>query len=202
MPGLPPTGGPCFGRERPAPRGTEDESGRALAGAHAKVVLFVGYSRIVTLPAEGIKIPFAMGQLPSASSSARAHGFTLLELLVVLVILGLIGAIAVPQVFKWLERANVDAARLQIEALSGNIDLYRLEVGAYPPTLEALVAKPDGAKRWNGPYLKKTVIPKDPWGRDYRYRVPGRHGPYDLFSLGSDGFEGGEGHKADIVSWK
>ena len=107
-----------------------------------------------------------------------------------------------PQVFKWLERANVDAARLQIEALSGNIDLYRLEVGAYPPTLEALVAKPDGAKRWNGPYLKKTVIPKDPWGRDYRYRVPGRYGPYDLFSLGSDGFEGGEGHKADIVSWK
>ena len=63
-------------------------------------------------------------------------------------------------------------------------------------------AEPDGAERWNGPYLRKTVIPKDPWGRDYRCWVPGRHGPYDLFLLGSDGTEGGEGHKADIVSWK
>ena len=143
-----------------------------------------------------------MGQLLTASPFSRARGFTLLELLVVLVILGLISAIAVPQVFKWLERANVDSAKLQIEALGGAVDLYRLEVGAYPPTLKALVAKPDGVDRWNGPYLGKSIVPKDPWGRDYRYRVPGRHGPYDLYSLGSDGLDGGEGHKADIVSWK
>lgn len=156
----------------------------------------------MTLRLDGNGIPFAMDRHRSASSSGRAPGFTLLELLVVLVILGLIGAIAAPRVFNWLERANVDAARLQMEALGGSIDLYRLEVGAYPPTLQALVAKPDGAERWNGPYLRKTVIPKDPWGRDYRYRMPGRHGPYDLFSLGSDGVEGGEGSSADIVSWK
>lgn len=149
-----------------------------------------------------IKVPAGMDHPPSTRARTGIAGFTLLELLVVLVILGLLGAIAAPQVFKWLERANADAARLQIDALGGAVDLYRLEIGTYPPTLEALVARPDGADRWNGPYLAKKALPKDPWGRDYRYRMPGEHGPYDLYSLGADGTEGGEGAASDIVSWK
>ena len=132
----------------------------------------------------------------------RARGFTLIELLVVLVILGLIGTIAAPQVFKWLEKANVDAARVQVEALGNSIDLYRLEVGSHPPTLAALVTKPVGVDGWNGPYLRKLTLPQDPWNREYQYRVPGEHGGYDLYSLGADGLKGGEGHNADITSWQ
>ena len=120
----------------------------------------------------------------------------------VLAILGLIATFAAPRVLKWLSGAKSDAARIQIEALGTGLDLYRLEVGSYPPTLEALVTQPSGADRWNGPYLKKIVVPKDPWGRDYVYRNPGENGPYDLVSLGSDGAEGGEGEDRDIVSWQ
>ena len=138
----------------------------------------------------------------SIRSRTRSGGFTLLELLAVLVILGLIGTVVTPRVFKWLEKANADAARVQIEALGGSIDLYRLEVGSYPPTLEALVKKPGGVRKWNGPYLRKTSIPRDPWGREYRYRAPGKHGPYDLYSLGADGVEGGDGSDADVKSWE
>ena len=132
----------------------------------------------------------------------RMRAFTLIELLAVIAILGLIAAFAVPQVLKWVSGARSDSARIQIEALGASIDLYRLEVGSYPPTLEALVEKPHGAERWNGPYLKKKVIPKDPWGHDYVYRYPGKNGGYDLMSLGSDNSEGGEGEQKDIVSWE
>lgn len=132
----------------------------------------------------------------------RIKAFTLIELLAVIAILGLIAAFAVPQVLKWVSGARSDSARIQIEALGASIDLYRLEVGSYPPTLEALVEKPHGAERWNGPYLKKKVIPKDPWGHDYVYRYPGKNGGYDLMSLGSDNSEGGEGEQKDIVSWE
>ncbi|NCF27487.1 MAG: type II secretion system major pseudopilin GspG [Gammaproteobacteria bacterium] len=132
----------------------------------------------------------------------RMRAFTLIELLAVIAILGLIAAFAVPQVLKWVSGARSDSARIQIEALGASIDLYRLEVGSYPPTLEALVEKPHGAERWNGPYLKKRVIPKDPWGHDYVYRYPGKNGGYDLMSLGADNSEGGEGEQKDIVSWE
>ncbi|MCB1743637.1 MAG: type II secretion system major pseudopilin GspG [Gammaproteobacteria bacterium] len=129
------------------------------------------------------------------------RGFTLLELLVVMAILALIATIAGPQVLRWLGGANVDAARAQITALSTTIDLYRLEVGRYPPSLEALIEKPAGEDRWNGPYLKRESIPKDPWNRDYEYKVPGEHGEYDLYSLGADGQDGGDGENADIGNW-
>ena len=132
----------------------------------------------------------------------RMRAFTLIELLAVIAILGLIAAFAVPQVLKWVSGARSDSARIQIEALGTSIDLYRLEVGSYPPTLEALVEKPHGAERWNGPYLKKKVIPKDPWGHNYVYRYPGKNGGYDLMSLGADNSEGGEGEQKDIVSWE
>jgi len=131
-----------------------------------------------------------------------ARAFTLIELLAVIAILGLIAAFAVPQVLKWVSGARSDSARVQIEALGASIDLYRLEVGSFPPDLRALVEKPPGAAKWDGPYLKKRVIPKDPWGNEYIYRYPGKNGDYDLVSLGADASEGGEGEQKDIVSWE
>ena len=132
----------------------------------------------------------------------QSAGFTLLELLVVLAILGMIAAFAGPRVFKALGGAQSDSARIQIENLSGGIDLYRLEVGKYPPSLDALVEAPSGEDKWNGPYLKKKKIPKDPWGNDFVYKQPGDNGPYDLVSLGADNTEGGEGDDRDVVSWE
>ena len=129
-------------------------------------------------------------------------GFTLIELLVVLAILALIASFAGPQVFKWLGDSKSKSALVQIENLGSGIDLYRLEVGEYPPTLEALVSQPPGASRWSGPYLRKKTLPKDPWGNPFTYRAPGENGPYDLISLGADNIEGGEGEDRDIVSWE
>lgn len=133
------------------------------------------------------------------------HGFTLIELLVVLVILGLLASLVGPRVMKYIGGAKSDTARLQIEELGAALDLYSLETGRYPYTaegLQALVAAPPNASKWNGPYLKKPQVPKDPWGHDYQYRSPGEHGPYDLLSLGADSAEGGEGENQDIVSWQ
>jgi len=132
----------------------------------------------------------------------RSKAFTLIELLAVIAILGLIATFAVPQVLKWVSGARSDSARIQIANLGINVDLYRLDVGSYPPTLEALIEKPSGVDRWDGPYLKKKIIPKDPWGNDYVYRYPGNNGDYDLISLGADNTEGGEGERKDIVSWE
>lgn len=133
------------------------------------------------------------------------RGFTLIELLVVLVILGLLAGLVGPQVMKYLSSANTDTARLQVENLNTALDAYRLEVGRYPSTTEgllALIQAPPGANRWNGPYLKKSLVPKDPWGNDYHYVAPGQHGPYDLYSLGADNAEGGDGENQDILGWQ
>jgi general secretion pathway protein G len=135
---------------------------------------------------------------------ARQDGFTLIELLVVLVILGLLASVAAPQLIKFIGGAKADTAKVQIERLSGVIDLYRLEVGSYPSEqqgLKALVDAPSGVATWNGPYLKKADALVDPWGRPYVYRFPGRHGDYDLYTLGADGRDGGEGENQDVASW-
>ena len=129
------------------------------------------------------------------------RGFTLLEILVVLAIIGLIAAIAAPPLFRSLGGARSDSAKVQIEALSTSIDLYRLEVGKLPPDLDSLIRKPAGADRWNGPYLRKSTVPKDPWGVEFHYRAPGEHADYDLFSLGADNAVGGEGENRDITNW-
>ena len=106
---------------------------------------------------------------------------------------------------KYVGGAKSDTARLQIEDLGAALDLYNLENGRYPSTAEglaALVTAPAGNTRWNGPYLKKPDVPRDPWGNAYQYRSPGDHGAYDLFSLGADGVEGGEGDARDVLSWQ
>ena len=134
----------------------------------------------------------------------RSRGFTLIELLVVLVILGLLAGLVGPQVIKYLGGANTKTAKLQIEDFSTALDAFRLDMGRYPTTaegLQALVLQPSGATRWNGPYLRKNLIPKDPWGNDYQYRAPGQYGYFDLYSLGADNVEGGDGENQDVVSW-
>ncbi len=135
----------------------------------------------------------------------RQKGFTLLELLVVLVILGLLAAVAGPQVMKHVGGAKSDTAKLQVEEFSAALDMYKLEVGHYPSAqegLQALVEAPANTTGWNGPYLKKNAVPKDPWGNDYHYEFPGKHGAVDIFSLGADNREGGEGEDKDLASWQ
>ncbi len=135
----------------------------------------------------------------------KTGGFTLIELLVVLAILALLAGIVGPQVMKSLGDSKTKTARLQIEDFGAALDLYRLDVGRYPNTdegLEALIKKTDGAPKWNGPYLKKNQVAQDPWGYDYIYRAPGENGPYDLYSLGGDNAEGGDGQDQDVKSWE
>lgn len=132
-----------------------------------------------------------------------ARGFTLLELLVVLVILGLLVGIVAPRFFGQVGKSEVKVAKAQIRALEDALDQYRLDVGRYPGNeqgLPALTIQPAGEARWQGPYLKKAV-PSDPWGNAYQYRSPGEHGEFDLFSFGKDGQPGGSGEAADVTSW-
>lgn len=133
---------------------------------------------------------------------ASMRGFTLLELLVVMVIIGLLAGYVGPRFFGQIGKSEVKVARAQIDALEKALDQYRLDVGYYPSTeqgLQALQTSP-GDARWAGPYLKKAV-PLDPWGKPYQYRQPGEHGEFDLFSFGRDGQPGGEGEAADINNW-
>ena len=132
-------------------------------------------------------------------------GFTLLELLVVLGIIALLAGIVGPQVMKHMGAAKSKAARVQIEDLSAALDMYKLDVGKYPTTeqgLVALIESPSNSKRWNGPYLRKTKVPQDPWIQDYNFASPGQHGKFDLYSYGADEKEGGEGEDQDINSWE
>ncbi len=133
----------------------------------------------------------------------KRNGFTLVELLVVMVILGLLAALVVPRYIAKEKRGRQSAAKVQIELLGQALDQFRLDTGRYPTTsegLNALITNP-GIEGWDGPYLKKGV-PKDPWGRLYVYQSPGTHGDYDLYSLGADGQQGGEGENKDITSWE
>ena len=135
----------------------------------------------------------------------KERGFTLIELLVVLAIIGLLAGLVGPQVMKHLGESKSKTARVQIEDLSAALDMYRLDVGRYPTTgqgLEALIEQPADVKKWNGPYLRKKKIPQDPWGQEYRYTSPGEYGKFDLYTLGLDEKEGGEGEERDITSWE
>lgn len=134
----------------------------------------------------------------------HGRGFTLLELLVVLVVLGLLAGIVGPKYFSQLGKSEAKVARAQIEGLAKALDLYRLDVGRYPTSeqgLVALVTRPSDEPKWDGPYLQKGV-PLDPWSREYQYRSPGEYGEYDLLSLGKDGQLGGEGENAEVTNWQ
>ncbi len=131
------------------------------------------------------------------------RAFTLLELLVVMVIIGLLAGYVGPKYFGQIGKSEVKVARAQIDALEKALDQYRLDVGRYPSAeqgLQALVARPANEAKWAGPYLRKGV-PLDPWGRGYVYRFPGERGDFDLFSFGRDGQPGGSGEDEDIVNW-
>jgi general secretion pathway protein G len=131
------------------------------------------------------------------------HGFTLLELLVVMVIIGLLAGFVAPRYFAQVGKSQVKVARAQIDALDKALDEFRLDMGRYPTSEEGLailMTAPSNEPNWGGPYLKKGV-PLDPWGRPYLYQQPGTHGDFDLLSYGKDGRPGGTGEDADITNW-
>jgi general secretion pathway protein G len=133
----------------------------------------------------------------------HASGFTLLELLVVMVIIGLLAGYVGPKYFAQIGKSEIKVTQAQIGALDKALEQYRLDTGHYPSTeqgLKALITHPAGEQRWDGPYMKKEV-PLDPWGQPYVFKSPGEHGDYDLLSLGKDGQQGGSGEAADITNW-
>jgi general secretion pathway protein G len=133
----------------------------------------------------------------------KARGFTLLEIVIVLIILGTMMAFVAPKIFGNLEKANQARAKAEITLLEGQLELLKLEAGRYPNSQEglaALVSKPSALDKWNGPYLKDASKLKDPWGNDYRYSSPAANKPFEIVSLGADGKEGGEGENRDITN--
>ncbi len=136
-------------------------------------------------------------------SSANNHGFSLLELMAVMVILGLIATIAVPKYYSQVRKAKQQTAKTQIEMLMTTMNAYRLDVGDFPSQSEGIAAlfTDPGVDGWDGPYLAKA-IPLDPWNREYIYRNPGQHGEIDIFTYGKDNREGGDKEDKDIGSWE
>ena len=138
------------------------------------------------------------------SARTRRGGFTLLELMVVLLVLALLTTIAAPRVTKYLRKAKAQTAKIQVNALSAAVDSFHLDTGRFPSCdegLKALMDRPSDSSNWDGPYLKQRDSLIDPWGHPYLYRIPGQHGEYDIYSLGSDNREGGEGDAADVGNW-
>lgn len=140
---------------------------------------------------------------PKSTRFSLLGGFTLLELLVVMVIIGLLAGYVGPRYFAQVGKSEIKTAKAQIDALEKALDQYRLDTGHYPTMelgLAALVTKPTNEPKWDGPYLKKNV-PLDPWGNAYIYKFPGDHGEFDLLSYGKDGQSGGSGEAADVTNW-
>jgi general secretion pathway protein G len=133
----------------------------------------------------------------NTSQRRRQRGFTILEIVIVFILLAGIMAFVGPKIFEQMGRAKSSEAKIRIQSLAGQVEMYKLEVGRYPENLQALVKQPAGVDKWNGPYAKDADL-KDAWGNDYRYTVPGQGKPFDLVSLGADGKEGGEGENRDV----
>jgi general secretion pathway protein G len=146
-----------------------------------------------------------VGRRAGSSSIAGIRGMTLIEILVVLTLIGIVMGIVGGNYLGQGEKAKARAAKIEIEQIGQTLDYYKLDIGRYPTTqegLQALLTAPTGVPNWNGPYWKKTTLPKDPWTNEYKYASPGQHGAYDLWSYGADGKEGGEGTNKDITSWE
>ena len=143
--------------------------------------------------------------MKAASKKRRCNdkGFTLIEILVVMVIVTLLASLVAPRLFPKLGKGKQSAAKAQIALLEQGLDQFRLDTGKYPTTQEGLnvLVTNQNIEKWDGPYLKKA-LPNDPWGKPYNYQCPGTHGEYDLFSYGRDGNTGGDGEDADVVSWE
>jgi general secretion pathway protein G len=142
-------------------------------------------------------------RLPRLATSRALRGMTLIEILVVLVLIGIVLGIVGGNFIGKGEKAKADAAKIEIGQISQALDLYKLEIGRYPTTqegLQALIAAPSGVSNWNGPYWKRSSVPKDPWGNEYKYIAPAQNAPYEIISLGADGKEGGEGPNKDLSS--
>lgn len=135
------------------------------------------------------------------SSLARRSGFTLIELIVVIALIAVLAAVVAPNLLGKASDANRKSAMVQIEKISNAVELYRLETGQYPESLEDLVTQPAGLERWNGPYVKKQSRLQDPWGNLLMIEVPGQRGSFDIISYGGDGRPGGDGDAADITNW-
>lgn len=152
-------------------------------------------------------VPVLSRSRPAAARTmrrARDDGFTLVEVLVVLGIIAMLSAIVVPQITRYMGHARSETARIQLSAIASALELYALDNGGYPSPqqgLRALVATPNGATHWKGPYLKRTEGLLDPWGRAYSYRIPGRQGPFEVYTLGRDNAVGGASEDQDIVNW-
>jgi general secretion pathway protein G len=135
------------------------------------------------------------------ATAVAMRGFTLVELLLVMVILALIGGLVLPGIIGKAESAKAKAAASQVSRLSMAVESYYLDTGSTPESLELLVTESGDVRGWNGPYVKSSLL-KDPWGREYEYKYPGEHGDFDLVSLGADGQPGGEGKNADLNNWE
>jgi general secretion pathway protein G len=134
---------------------------------------------------------------------SNKKGFTLVEMLVVMVMIALLASLVAPRLFPKLGKGKQSAAHAQIELLGQALDQFRLDTGRYPTTQEGLnvLVTNQTIENWDGPYLKKA-LPSDPWGKPYSYQCPGQHGEYDLISYGRDGAPGGDGEDKDVVSWE
>jgi general secretion pathway protein G len=150
---------------------------------------------------KGVGIFFNENENRERRHDVGQQGFTLVEMLVVITIIGLIMGLIGPRVLNYLSESKVKAAKIQLQSFAGALDLFYLDAGRFPSTSEglgALMQRTPGVAAWNGPYLKGNSLPNDPWNHPYVYRAPGDHGPYDIISYGSDGQEGGSGLASDI----
>lgn len=135
-------------------------------------------------------------------NQTKKKAFTLVEMMAVVVIIGILAAVIAPKIFNQVNKTSVTAAKQDIESLSNAVTLYRLDTSKFPYELRDLLYEPDDVRNWNGPYLSKRKIPRDPWGNEYQYASPGNDGrEFDIWSLGEDAQEGGDGLAEDITSW-